>query len=324
VLLDRIGTGRMAGVYKGRKGGQVVALKVLPPGKAKETETLARFQREGRLALRLKHPNVVRTFEFGQHDGLHFIAMECLEGETLEDVLLRRDKLPPDEVTRLLRQALEGLQHLHEQDVVHRDVKPANLVLVADASDGKLEGTRHATLKTLDDGLGKTLFDDVSESQADLTGAGDLLGTAACMAPEQARDARRADIRSDLYSLGCVAYHALAGQPPFVDSNATNVLMMHATRPPRPLREVDPAIPGVLAETVVRLLAKDPAQRFATPRAAIQSLAVSAGDRQADAQSAAPRSHEGRGRSRSITRRRGSRRPSSARKISRGCQTSPA
>ncbi len=284
VLLDRIGVGRMAGIYKARKGGQSIAIKILPPSKVKDAEAFARFQREGRLAARLKHPNVVRTFDMGEADGLHYIAMEYLEGETLEDTLKRRGKLPAEEVTRLLRQALEGLEHLHEQDVVHRDLKPANLMLTSAPRQGPSpssplpkggEGgktTLDCTVKLLDVGLGRTLFDDAPEGQVDLTEAGDLLGTMAYMAPEQARDAHQADVRSDLYSLGCVFYHALTGQPPFVDANKMRVLMMHAKQPPKPLREIDPAISANLAGVIEKLLAKDPSQRFATPKAARQAL----------------------------------------------------
>jgi HEAT repeat protein len=281
VLIDRVGVGRMAGIYKARKGGQTVAVKILPPSKAKDAAVFARFQREGRLAARLKHPNVVRTFDMGEADGLHYIAMEYLEGETLQDVLKRRGKLPAEEVTRLLRQALEGLEHLHEQDVVHRDLKPANLMLTSvPRSSAPAAGratTVDSTVKLLDVGLGRTLFDDAPEGHVDLTEAGDLLGTVAYMAPEQARDAHQADVRSDLYSLGCVAYHALTGQPPFVDASTMRVLTMHAKQPPRPLREIDAAIPAGLAGVIEKLLAKDPSQRFATPKAARQALDGAAG-----------------------------------------------
>src|SRR6516225_8134708 len=115
-ILDRIGKGRMAGVYRGVHSlGQVVAIKVLPPSKAKQPQLLARFQREARLALRLKHPNVVRAFQTGEADGLHYLVMEFLEGETLDDILARRGKLPVREALRIVHQALQGLQHIHEQ-----------------------------------------------------------------------------------------------------------------------------------------------------------------------------------------------------------------
>ena len=112
-VLDRLGRGRMAGVYKAvHRLGQIVAIKVLPPSKAKDAQLLARFQREARLAMKLRHPNVVRTFQVGETGGLHYLVMEYLEGETLEDVLQRRKKLPPAEAVRIVYQALHGLQHL--------------------------------------------------------------------------------------------------------------------------------------------------------------------------------------------------------------------
>jgi len=158
-LLERIGKGRMAGVYKAVHSlGQTVAIKVLPPSKAKDAELLGRFQREARIALRLKHPNVVRTFQAGEDDGLQFIVMEYLDGESLEDVLARRGKLPPAEAVRLVHQALMGLQHLCEQKVVHRDLKPGNLMLVPRRESGRPDSTQRATVKIMDVGLGRVLL----------------------------------------------------------------------------------------------------------------------------------------------------------------------
>src|SRR5207249_4183292 len=136
-ILDRLGKGRMAGVYKAvHELGQVVAIKVLPPSKARDPQFLARFQREARLAFKLKHANIVRAFQVGQAAGLHFFVMEYLEGETLDDVLRRRGKLPPPEAVRLIYQAMSGLQHIHTQGLVHRDLKPANLMLVPPPPQG--------------------------------------------------------------------------------------------------------------------------------------------------------------------------------------------
>src|SRR5206468_2519439 len=123
-LIDRLGQGRMAGVYQAvHELGQTVAIKILPPSKAKDPQLFGRFQREARLALRLQHPNVVRTFQVGEANGLNYLVMEYLDGEDLEDVFKRRGKLPPAEAVRLVYQALQGLQHLHEQGMVHRDLK---------------------------------------------------------------------------------------------------------------------------------------------------------------------------------------------------------
>lgn len=172
-ILDRLGKGRMAGVYKAQHPlGQVVALKVLPPSRAKDPQLFARFQREARLALRLQHPNVVRAFEVGRarqpgrrsadagaEEGheLHYLVMEYLEGETLEELLLRRKRLLPGEAVHVVYQALQGLQHIHECHLIHRDLKPANLMLVP--SPAGPEVTRQ-TVKILDIGLGRALLDE--------------------------------------------------------------------------------------------------------------------------------------------------------------------
>jgi serine/threonine protein kinase len=278
-VLDRLGRGRMAGVYKAvHQLGQVVAIKVLPPSRTKNPQMLGRFQREARLALRLKHPNVVRAFQIGDIHGLHFFVMEYLEGETLEDVLQRRKQLPPAEAVRLIHQALLGLQHIHEKGLVHRDLKPANLMLVPAAPTGGPDTTLRATVKILDIGLGRELFDDAASPApvqlTKLTGEGVLLGTPDYLAPEQARDPRAIDIRADIYSLGCVLYHLLTGQPPFPDTNVLNQMVRHATERPRPVKELNPAVPDGLQQILNCMLAKDPNQRYLTPEKAAQALKV--------------------------------------------------
>jgi eukaryotic-like serine/threonine-protein kinase len=275
-ILDRIGKGRMAGVYKGvHRLGQTVAIKVLPPSRAKDPTTLARFQREARMAMKLKHPNIVRTFQVGQQGDLYYLIMEYLEGETLEDVLKRRSTLPPAEAVRLIHQALEGLEHVHEQGLIHRDLKPANLMLVPARAAGQPDNTLWATMKILDIGVGRALFDeDASEGNFELTNEGDILGTPEYLSPEQARDARVVDIRSDIYSLGCVLYHALAGRPPFVDASRVRLLVRHATEAPRPVREFSPSMPDGLQQILDWMLAKDPSQRYPTPARAAQALQV--------------------------------------------------
>jgi serine/threonine protein kinase len=273
-ILDRLGKGRMAGVYKAQHQlGQVVAIKVLPPSRAKEPNMLARFHREARLALKLKHPNIVRAFQTGTAGDLHYLVMEYLEGETVEDVLVRRGKLPPAEAVRIAYQVALGLQHLHAQGAVHRDLKPSNLMLVGATPDS----TARSTVKVLDIGLGRALFEEgTQEPPADigLTGEGVLLGTPDYMAPEQANDPRSADIRSDIYSLGCVLYHLLSGQPPFPDKSIMSQLIRHATETARPLKEFNPAVPDGLQQIVNWMMAKDPAQRYPTPERAAAALQV--------------------------------------------------
>ncbi len=273
-ILDRLGKGRMAGVYKAQhRLGQIVAIKVLPPSRARESNLLARFQREARLALRLQHPNIVRAFQTGVADDLHYLVMEHLEGETLEEVVQRRGKLPPTEAVRLVYQALNGLQHIHAQGLVHRDLKPSNHMLVGSTPDSTLK----ATVKILDIGLGRTLFEEGAAEQAmdaGLTGEGVLLGTPDYMAPEQARDPRATDIRGDIYSLGCVLYYLLSGQPPFPDTNVISQMIRHATEPARPLKELNSAVPDGLQQIVNWMMAKDVAQRYPTPERAAQALHV--------------------------------------------------
>jgi serine/threonine protein kinase len=296
-LLDRIGKGRMAGVYKGLHNlGNIVAVKVLPPSKVRDPQVLARFQREAKMAVKLNHPNVVRAFHMGSAGGLYYLVMEYLEGETLEEVLKRRSKLPVGESVRLIHQALLGLQHIHEQGLVHRDIKPANLMLVQDLTmtpapaprsataaapsqsrdrDGaEADNTLSATVKILDIGLGRAMFDESAPDMDNmqLTTEGAVLGTPDYLAPEQARDAHKADIRADIYSAGCLLYHLIGGQVPFPAKNALQVIVRHSQEQAKPLRELDPAVPEALQQVVQKMMAKQPDQRFAAPGQAAQAL----------------------------------------------------
>jgi serine/threonine protein kinase len=286
-LIDRLAKGRHAGVFQAvHDSGQQVAIKVLPPSKSKNPHVLGRFLRESRLATRLDHDNIVRTFHHGKTpEGTHFIVMEYLDGDTLEDVIQRRKRLPPAEAVALLIQGLEGLQHIDEKSMVHRDIKPANLMLVKSSSGKGPNGTPHgadigadtlgSTLKILDIGLSRALFDEGepdSEAKIDLTREGTLLGTMNYMAPEQARNAHGADIRADIYGLGCVLYEMLSGQPPFADKNLAVQIRRHAEETPKPLTETAPGTPEALDKIVQKMLAKDPAMRYLTPGQAIKDL----------------------------------------------------
>ena len=274
-ILERIGRGRMAGVYKASHGsGQIVAIKVLPPSRVKSGLTLARFQREARLSIKLKHPHVVRAFQVGESKGVHYLVMEYLEGETLDEVLQRRKRLPPAEAVRLMHQALLGLQHIHEMGMVHRDLKPANLMLLPTPGRGEPDTTLKSNIKILDIGLAREFFDENSPppEKMELTGEGVLLGTPDYLAPEQARDPRSIDIRADIYSLGCTLYHLLTGQPPFPDKNILNQMIRHATETPKPLQEFIPTLPEGLSQIVNWMMAKQPTQRYPTPARAAQAL----------------------------------------------------
>ena len=275
-ILDRIGRGRMAGVYRAiDRAGTVVAIKVLPPSKAKDPLMLARYQREARVTERLLHLNIMRAREVGAADGFNYLVMDYLDGEMLDAVLQRRGKLGIEESVKLLEQALAGLQYIHEQGLVHRDLKPGNMILVPRPSPGPPDVTSGCILKILDFGLSREAGDDSGGEMVpdlQLTAACAMLGTPDYVAPEQARDAKSADIRADIYSLGCVAYHILTGRPPFPDKNAIRQMVRHATEPPAPLEETRPDAPASLQKILNRMLAKNPADRFETPAQALQTL----------------------------------------------------
>lgn len=268
-ILDRIGKGRMAGVYKAvHPSGQVVAIKVLPPSKAKDPQILARFQREAKMATQFNHVSVVRAFHYAEANGLHFLVMEHLDGITLKDFLKTRGRMTPKEVARIGFLVALGLQHLHDKGVVHRDVKPSNLMLCPAPPPG--ENTLRSMIKLLDIGLGRQ-FARIS-NQADLTTPGLVLGTPEYLAPEQAKDARKADGRADLYALGCSLYHALAGRPPFIETSPMQQIVRHATTEPPTFAELKVDVPEELAAIVRKLMAKDPNQRLQTPAKVAEAI----------------------------------------------------
>lgn len=275
-IVNRIGQGSRAGVYEAyTPEGQRAALKVLPPSKAKNPQLLARFQRESKLVACLNHPNVVRGLECGESLGLFFIALEFLEGETLDEVLKRRGRLSVAEAVLVIFQALQGLQYLHEQNMVHRDLKPANLMLIPGRIEGRPDTTRGSIVKILDIGLGRQVFDENAKDdhpESQLTAEGVLLGTPDYWSPEQARSAHDVDIRGDIYSLGCVLYHSLTGQPPFADAHLLNQIIRHVTEEMKPARSLNPEVPDGLQQVLSFMMAKEPSQRYPTPERAARAL----------------------------------------------------
>ncbi len=270
-LIDRIGQGRMAGVYRAQhKLGMPVAVKILPPSRAKDAPCLARFQREASLALKMDHPRIVKTYHAGASAGLNYIAMELLEGETLDERLLRKKTLPIPETLRLAQQILDGLQHLSDRHVVHRDLKPSNLMLQALPGQNADQG--FYAVKLLDIGLGREMFDEHQPPNPELTMAGTTLGTPNYMAPEQCQDSHAADIRSDLYSLGCVLFECISGKVPFPEKNIVLKLTKHATEMPQVPDYGSSPIAVQVHQFLWKLLAKKPAERYQSPAEALREL----------------------------------------------------
>ena len=240
-----LGHGGMASVYLARDTelDRPVAVKVLAENAAGDDGLRKRFVREARLAARLSHPNVVSVFDAGQDDGRPYLVMEHVEGETLADLLARRGRLPPEDVRGLGLQAARGLAHAHAAGLVHRDVKPQNLLL---RDDG--------TLKIADFGIARA-----AEGTA-LTQAGTVLGTAAYLSPEQALG-EQATAASDVYSLGAVLYELLTGEPPYEFDSLADLAEKQREHAIRSVRELAPDVPRDLEDIVMRCLARNPAYR---------------------------------------------------------------
>jgi hypothetical protein len=255
-VLGVLGAGGMGVVYKAihRLMERVVALKVLNPSLTSRPGFAERFRREVKAAARLGHPNIVTAYDADEAAGRHFLVMEYVAGTTLDRVVAQRGPLPVGEACDLIRQAALGLQHAHERGLVHRDIKPPNLVL-----------TPAGQVKILDFGLAR-----IREEGAGAVShpSGTFLGTPDYVAPEQARDPGCADIRSDIYSLGCTLYHLLAGRPPFPDGTPLQKLLAHQECSPPPLA----TIPQELTRVLDRMLAKEPGKRYATPADAAADL----------------------------------------------------
>jgi serine/threonine protein kinase len=261
-VVERLGTGGTGTVYLGEH--QVLcrraALKVLPTPFADDPIILERFRREAQAAAALDHPNVVHVYDFRQESALHFIVMEYIEGPDLQQVITRRGPLPIGRACEYIRQAAVGLQHAHDTGLVHRDVKPANLLV--DSS---------GTVKVLD--LGLALYQPGGESTVtQQLDSNVVLGTADYLAPEQALNLHEVDGRADVYSLGATLYALLAGQPPFPKGTIGQKLMWHQMKEPEPINAVRPDVPAELAAVVTRMLAKKPEHRFPSMAEVVTAL----------------------------------------------------
>ena len=259
-LIEPIGVGGMAAVIRARDTQleRFVALKILPPEMAADTENIARFHQEARAAARLDHETIARVFFCGEDQNLHFIAFEFVEGENLRTLIDRRGPLPVPEALHYMLQIATGLAHAAERGVVHRDIKPSNIII-----------SPNGRAKLVDMGLARNLGPQTDHG---LTQSGVTLGTFDYISPEQALEPRDADVRSDIYSLGCTFYHVLTGQPPVPDGTAARKLHHHQHVPPVDPRQLNPDIPDEVAAILGRMMAKDPRQRYQRSEHLVQHL----------------------------------------------------
>jgi serine/threonine-protein kinase len=264
VLLERLGAGGMGQVFlaRHRELGRRAAVKVIRPDRRDCPRVRARFLREVRAVARLNHLNVVHAHDAGAVGRTYYLAMEYVTGPDLERLLRSAGPLDPGIACDYARQAALGLSHMHEQGLIHRDVKPGNLAL---ASGGRV-------VKVLDIGLARRT--DGHSVDPSLSQAGKLVGSADYAAPEQLRDPRRARRRSDVYALGCTLYHLLTGQVPFPGGTPVDKAVRHLKDEPRPVEELRSGLPDGLAAGVRRMMAKRARTRYETMAAAAEALAA--------------------------------------------------
>jgi len=260
-LVECVGGGGMGRVFRAvdTRLGRTVALKILPPDRATDEEILSRFQNEAQSAARLDHDNIARVYYVGEDRGLHYIVFEFIEGVNVRDMVQRKGPLSLAEAVSYTLQVAEALAHAASREVVHRDIKPSNVLI-----------TPEGQVKLIDMGLARLRAEDVAA--ADLTASGVTLGTFDYISPEQARDPRTADVRSDLYSLGCTFFYMLAGRPPFPEGTVLQKLLQHQGDQPPDVRHFRPGLPDEVARVLRKMLAKDPRHRPREPAELVEDL----------------------------------------------------
>jgi serine/threonine-protein kinase len=283
LILDRIGEGGMGKVYKARHRHlhRIVALKVINPERLGSKQAVERFHREIQAISKLQHPNIVWAFDADQVGPSTFFAMQYVPGQDLGRMVKQSGPLDVERACDFIRQAALGLQHIADHGMIHRDIKPTNLLVVNLTNQpSKVEsGVLGTALKTdlvkiVDLGLTRLIDapDGESTSLTALTHDNLLMGTPDYIAPEQARQGHLADIRSDIYSLGCTLYFAIGGRPPFGGATAVQKIMHHQLDEAEPLEKVRPGIPAALSIIVRRMMAKNPEERYQRPEEVAQAL----------------------------------------------------
>jgi len=264
-ILEELGRGGMGRVYRAvhERMGRKVAIKVLSPQLMRSPKAQALFEREVRAISRLSHPNIVIAFDANVFEGRHFLVLELVDGPNLSQFLRKHGALNVDQSLEYAKQAALGLAHAHKRGLVHRDIKPGNLLISLEENDGKKVP---GPVKISDFGLAR--LRDSSSGNAEESSLGveehSVTGTPDYISPEQARDVHLADIRSDIYSLGCTFYQCLTAKPPF-EGNIIEKLIRHASEAPPNPKLVKPEIPDSVVLLLGRMMAKLPIQRFQTP-----------------------------------------------------------
>jgi serine/threonine-protein kinase len=279
-VMDRLGEGGVSEVFKAwdTERGRLVALKVLRQHLASQSDAVRQFKQELQAVTRLKHPNVINTFDADQIGSLHYFAMEFVEGTDLDRYVRRHGSLEVEEACDYVRQVSQGLQHAHQSGLVHRDIKPANLFLINPPLDmnplaaaAGPSGRRgpDPVVKILDWGLARLQpqpGEHPDTTNVDLDAEkGELIGTADYIAPEQSQDASLVDIRADIYSLGCTFYFLLTGQPVFPGNSLMQKILQHQQSPPPPVRQLRPEVPEEIDNLILKMLAKRPEDRIQIP-----------------------------------------------------------
>lgn len=269
-LLEQIGSGGMGAVFKAQHVtmGRIVALKIMSPSLVKNPTAVARFHQEMQAAAKLDHPHIVTAYDADCVKDSHFLVMEYVAGKDLGRVLKRNPVLPIGWSCEVIRQAALGLQHAHECGMVHRDIKPSNLLITKD------DGSALPHVKILDLGLSRFVSETGDDSASGLTQTGVVVGTPDYMAPEQAANTRGADIRSDIFGLGCTLFRMLTGRLPYTGINVMEKLMARAMQDAPRASSLRPEIPTGLDDVIAKMLARDPTQRFQTPKQAASALAT--------------------------------------------------
>ncbi len=260
-LLGHIGTGGMSSVYLAEhtRMGDRRAIKVLPKSRVKDATYLARFQLEAKAIASLNHPNIVLAYDIDNEGDVHYIVMEYVDGIDLQQLVKRDGPLDGSTAADLIAQAARGLEHAHEQGVIHRDVKPANLLL-----DSK------GSIRLLDMGLALVKADD--DESLTVANNENVLGTADYLAPEQALNSHKVDHRADIYGLGCTLYFLLTGKPPFSDGTLAQRIAKHQSEMPTPIRKIRPECSGELEGICVKMIQKDPKYRYQSAKEVAEVL----------------------------------------------------